>query len=133
MDTTATVFGISADNARTIGKYMSWVWLLLGLGLIEWFGPYTYLVCIANFLHFNPDLAVELGNMFDYRVTIEDINLLGMLAYEFFLMMAMLGVIFVLFAFSEPSLWILVLLLLVPWAALYIEELTAPYITYTQS
>ena len=131
MDTTATVFGISADNARTIGKYSSWIWVFIGLGLIPVLGPYTYLVILANFLHFNSDLAVRLGEYFDYRVTIEDINFLGMLAYEFFLQVAILSAIVALIALDDASLWIPFAVMFFPWLALFLEELTAPYITYS--
>ena len=58
METSATVFGISADNAREIGKWLSYFWIIAGIYLGEF---YTFLILIANMLHFNHELVVWIG------------------------------------------------------------------------
>ena len=58
MDTTATVFGISAENARFIGKWISWIWLWVGYYFAD---SYTYMILIANMLHFNHDVLDWIG------------------------------------------------------------------------
>ena len=52
------MFGISADNAREVGKWLSFIWLLVGYFMADF---YTYLVLIANMLHFNRELLDWIG------------------------------------------------------------------------
>ncbi len=82
MDTSATVFGISADDARFMGRLFAWAWLGAGYYFAH---PYTYIVLVANMLHFDHGLLEGLGEALGHEFTVEDINYLGMLAYEYFL------------------------------------------------
>ena len=93
METTATVFGISADNARFMGKVFSWAWLGAGYFFAH---PYTYLILLANMLHFNREVLDYFGEILGHEFTIDDINYLGMLSYEYFLGMA-LNALFIMF------------------------------------
>ena len=196
MDTSATVFGISADDARFFGKYFAWAWLGAGYYFAH---PYTYVILLANMLHFDRGLLDGLGEAMGHEFTVEDINYLGMLAYEYFLGMALSSIFFIFvplswlnadwsdmeyedwdydydydyddYDYSESYYsyeeeyysyydsddeyyfyeldyyyddyedesewditgrpWFLILMLMLPWLWLTLEELTAPFITYT--
>ena len=64
-----------------------------------------------------------------HEFTVENINYLGMVAYEYFLQMALLGLL-VWFIVGGDA-WFVAAMLILPWLSLFLEELTAPFITYT--
>ena len=111
METTATVFGISADNARSVGKVLAWAWLFGSYLMVD---NYTFIILIANTLHFHRELLEVLGEAIEHEFTITEINWLGMVAYEYFLLMGLIG-LFVLFDTGNP---VVFLFLFAPWLCL---------------
>ena len=115
METTATVFGISAEDARKIGKYTSWAWLIV---TYPFFDVYTYAVIVANFLHFNPNVLDMIGSQMGHKFTVDDIHMLGMIGYEYFLQTAMFGFLVLLVSGGALESWFIVAMLILPWLAL---------------
>ena len=131
METTATVFGISAQNARQMGRFVSWAWLAAAITM-DWADVYDVFVLVLNVLHFNHELLFNLGGVIGYEFSIEDINLFGMFAFEYFLQMAIVSAVMLLFFGAEQyKSPFIVVMLFAPAIVLLLEELTAPFITYT--
>ena len=60
---------------------------------------YTFLVLIMNVLHFNHWLLDGIAKVTHNPFTVQDINTLGMVAYEYFLAMALQVVWFIVISF----------------------------------
>ena len=84
------------------------------------------MVLIANLLHFHRELMDFLGESLDHEFTVAEINWLGMVAYEYFLVMGLIG-LFLLFNEGDAFAF---LILFAPWIILQLEEFVAPFITY---
>ena len=67
METTATVLGISADNARSVGKVLAWAWLFGGYLMVD---NYTFIILILNVLHFHRELMDFIGEAIEHEFTI---------------------------------------------------------------
>ena len=114
-----------------MGRYVSWAWLAAAITM-DWADEYDIFVLIANVLHFNHELLVNLGEVIGYEISIKDIDLLGMFAFEYFLQMAIVSaVMLALFGAEQYKSPFIIAMLFAPAIVLLLEELTAPFITYT--
>ena len=58
-----------------------------------WANPYTFTILICNALHFTPEALDWIGLQLGHNFTVENVNMLGKIAYEYFLGAALIGLI----------------------------------------
>ena len=84
----------TADDAREFGQYVTWAWLVLGY--ITNKDYFMWFMSMVSFLHFNDYVTEWLAELIfsdSYVVTEEDYNILGEMAYLYFLAQGVLAII----------------------------------------